>query len=64
MCLNASAGSAWPAEARSNGTAAREKQSANAKLTFKDAVRLVFLADPDLNRAYNDATPPLRRSGR
>ena len=41
---------------------AREKQSADSKLAYRDAVHAVFRADEDLHRAYLDSTPPLRQT--
>jgi hypothetical protein len=34
-----------------------------AKLTYKQALTAVFLADRELNLAYNQTTPPMRLRG-
>jgi hypothetical protein len=40
---------------------AKKRQSEDAKLSFKDAYHGVLLADENLHRAFNEATPPVRR---
>jgi len=39
---------------------ARARMSADSKLTYKDATRMVFMADELLHRAYLDGIPPLK----
>jgi hypothetical protein len=38
----------------------RERMSADAKLTYSDAMRATFAADADLHNAYLDSAPPRR----
>ena len=41
---------------------AREKQSHDVKLSYRDAVHMVCRADEDLHRLYLSTTPPLHRN--
>ncbi len=39
---------------------ARQRMSQDRELSYGDAVRSVFIDDPELHRAYLDDTPPMR----
>ncbi len=41
---------------------AREKQSHDVKLSYRDAVHMVCRADEDLHRLYLSTTPPLHHN--